>query len=162
MKMLFQAASAAAFCSLALAGVSQAQSAEYIDSRLEQIKENIELFENKMEAAGCETAEDADVMAMCERLSGRISAHKAREAMYEEGVPADYSSKKAKRLNRDLAKLEKKVEMLMAKRDALDSADADYEEMMKRLTSKIKYRNAKIERIKANLASMMAEPPTSE
>ena len=162
MKMLFQAASVAAFCSLALAGVSQAQSAEYIDSRLEQIKENIELFENKMEAAGCETAEDADVMAMCERLSGRISAHKAREAMYEEGVPADYSSKKAKRLNRDLAKLEKKVEMLMAKRDALDSADADYEEMMKRLTSKIKFRNAKIERIKANLASMMAEPPTSE
>ena len=44
MKMLFQAASVAAFCSLALAGVSQAQSAEYIDSRLEQIKENIELF----------------------------------------------------------------------------------------------------------------------
>ena len=82
MKMLFQAASVAAFCSLALAGVSQAQSAEYIDSRLEQIKENIELFENKMEAAGCETAEDADVMAMCERLSGRISAHKACEAMY--------------------------------------------------------------------------------
>ena len=82
--------------------------------------------------------------------------------MYEEGVPADYSSKKAKRLNRDLAKLEKKVEMLMAKRDALDSADADYEEMMKRFNSKIAYRNAKIERIKANLASMMAEPPTSE
>ena len=162
MKMLIQAASVAAFCSLALAGVSQAQSAEYIDSRLEQIKENIELFENKMEAAGCETAEDADVMAMCERLSGRISAHKAREARYEEGVPADYSSKKAKRLNRDLAKLEKKVEMLMAKRDALDSADADYEEMMKRFNSKIAYRNAKIERIKANLASMMAEPPTSE
>ena len=129
---------------------------------MEQIKENIELFENKMEAAGCETAEDADVMAMCERLSGRISAHKAREAMYEEAVPADYSSKKAKRLNRDLAKLEKKVEMLMAKRDALDSADADYEEMMKRFNSKIAYRNAKIERIKANLASMMAEPPTSE
>ena len=162
MKMLFQAASVAAFCSLALAGITHAQSAEYIDSRLEQIKENIELFENKMEAAGCETAEDADVMAMCERLSGRISAHKAREAMYEEGVPADYSSKKAKRLNRDLAKLEKKVEMLMAKRDALDSADADYEEMMKRFNNKITYRKAKIDRIKENLSSMMAEPPTSE
>ena len=162
MNMLFQAASAAAFCSLALAGVSQAQSAEYVDKRLKQIDDNIEMFQMKMAEAGCETTEDADVMAMCERLSGRISAHETRKAMYEEGVPADYSSKKAKRLNRDLAKLEKKVEMLMAKRDALDSADADYEEMMKRFNSKIAYRNAKIERIKANLASMMAEPPTSE
>ena len=162
MKMLFQAASVAAFCSLALAGVSQAQSAEYVDKRLKQIDDNIEIFRMKMAEAGCEITEDADVMAMCERLSGRISAHETRKAMYEEGVPADYSSKKAKRLNRDLAKLEKKVEMLMAKRDALDSADADYEEMMKRFNSKIAYRNAKIERIKANLASMMAEPPTSE
>ena len=161
MKMLFQAASAAAFCSLALAGVSQAQSAEYVDKRLKQIDDNIEMFQMKMAEAGCETTEDADVLARCERQSGRISAHETRKAMYEEGVPADYSSKNAKRLNRDLAKLEKKVEMLMAKRDALDSADADYEEMMKRFNSNIAYRNAKIERINANLASMMAEPPTS-
>ena len=63
MKMLFQAASAAAFCSLALAGVSQAQSAEYVDKRLKQIDDNIEMFQMKMAEAGCETTEDADVMA---------------------------------------------------------------------------------------------------
>lgn len=48
MKMLFQAASAAAFCSLALSGITHAQSAEYIDKRLKQIDDNIAKFERKI------------------------------------------------------------------------------------------------------------------
>ena len=162
MKMLFQAASAAAFCSLALSGITHAQSAEYIDTRLKQIDDNIAKFEMKMDEAGYATAEDADLMAMCERLAGRISAHEARNAMYEDGVPADYSNKKVKRLNRDLAKLEQKIEMLTGKLAALDADDAEYEEKKAKFERKIAYREAKVERIRETLASLMAEPPTSE
>ncbi|MBB24523.1 MAG: hypothetical protein CME02_03240 [Geminicoccus sp.] len=151
MKMLFQAASAAAFCSLALSGITHAQSAEYIDKRLKQIDDNIAKFEMKIDEAGCATAEDADLMVMCERLAGRISAHEARKAMYAEGVPADCSNKKVKRLNRDLAKLA-----------ALDADDAEYEEKKAKFERKIAYREAKVERIRETIASLMAEPPTSE
>ena len=159
MKMLFEAASVAAFCSLALTGGSHAQSAEYIDKRLKQIDDNIAKFEIKMDEAGCTSAEDADLMAMCERLADRISAHEARKAMYEDGVPADYSNNKVKRLNRDLAKLEQKIEMLTGKLAALD---AEYEEKKAKFERKIAYREAKVERIRETLASLMAEPPTSE
>ena len=63
MKMLFQAASAAAFCSLALSGINHAQSAEYIDKRLKQIDDNIAKFEMKMDEAGCAAAEAAQAAA---------------------------------------------------------------------------------------------------
>ena len=55
------------------------------------------------------------------RIEGARTTIRARQLMH--GTLAEAA----------MAKLEKKVEMLMAKRDALDSADADYEEMMKRL-----------------------------
>ena len=162
MKMLFQAASVAAFCGLALTGVSQAQSAGYIDKRLKQIDDNIAKFQMKMDEAGCASAEDADIMAMCERLAGRISAHEARKAMYEDGVPADYSSKKAKRLNRDLAKVEQKIEMLNGKLAALDADDPEYAGKKATFERKIAYREAKADHIRENLSAMMADPTTAE
>ena len=162
MKMLFQTASVAAFCSLALSSITHAQSADYIAKRLTQIDANIAKFEMKMDEAGCASAKAADLIAMCERLAGRISAHTARKASYEAGVPADYSNKKGKRLNRELTKLEQKIEMLKEKLAALDTDDAEYEEMRAKFERKIAYREAKAERIRANLSSIMAERPTAE
>ena len=45
---------------------------------------------------------------------------------------------------------------------ALDTDDAKYEEMRAKFERKIAYREAKAERIRENLSSIMAERPTAE
>lgn len=76
MKMLFQTASVAAFCSLALSGITHAQSADYIDARLKKIEANISQFEEKMADMGCETTDNAETLAKCDRLQGKIERNR--------------------------------------------------------------------------------------
>ncbi|CAI8315423.1 MAG: Uncharacterised protein [Rhodospirillaceae bacterium] len=52
--------------------------------------------------------------------------------------------------------------MLKEKLAALDTDDAEYEEMRAKFERKIAYREAKAERIRENLSSIMAERPTAE
>lgn len=151
MKMLFQTASVAAFCSLALSGITHAQSADYIEARLKKIEANISQFEEKMADMGCETTDNAETLAKCDRLQGKIEKNQARQEMYAGDLRDDYSERTTSRLTMKRAELEAQISKLQArieKQLAADDVNADKVESLEKRVAK---REAKLDDVNEKL-----------
>ena len=151
MKSPIVATIAAAICTLAFTGVSQAQSAEYVEARLKKIEANISQFEEKMADMGCETTDNAETLAKCDRLQGKIEKNQARREMYAGDLRDDYSERTTSRLIQKRAELEAQISKLQArieKQLAADDVNADKVESLERRVAK---REAKLDHVNEKL-----------
>ena len=151
MKSPIVATITAAICTLTFTGVSQAQSAEYVEARLKKIEANISQFEEKMADMGCETTDNAETLAKCDRLQGKIEKNQARQEMYAADLRDDYSERTTSRLTKKRAELEAQISKLQArieKQLAADDVNADKVESLEKRVAK---REAKLDNVNEKL-----------